>query len=168
MSKSAIRASWIALWLFMASSAMAGRSWEAAYPTKPDAELTPGQLCERPDAYRYPEKIPYCERNVKVSTKVNVIQTYDKVLGYHVGEMNRGEFKIDHYIPLCAGGSNDASNLWPQHAEIYQITDPLEEAVCKKMAQGKLSQSEAIDYIEIGKQQLERVSSILRELQSLN
>ena len=80
--------------------------------------------------------------------------------------MDRMKFKIDHFIPLCMGGSNDKSNLWPQHESVYKITDPLEPAMCNKMAEGKLLQAEAIDLIKYAKQHLDEVPRILREIES--
>lgn len=136
------------------------------FPTGPDANLTPGALCNRPSAYRYPEKIKYCERNVSPSQKKDIFAKYDQ-LGYRTRSMNRQAFKIDHYIPLCAGGSNDESNLWPQHESVYQITDSLEQLVCEKMAQGHLKQRDAVAYIREAKNNLDEVPKIFAEVQSL-
>lgn len=137
------------------------------FPLGPDPRLTPGTLCERPSEYRYAEKIKYCIRNVDEGTKLEVRRRYDKELGYHVQQMPRREFKTDHYIPLCMGGSNEASNLWPQHETVYVITDPMEHLSCELMKAGRLRQERAIQYIREGKANLSRVPAILRELQSL-
>ena len=88
-------------------------------------------------------------------------------LGYAIESMNRQDFKIDHYIPLCAGGSNDSSNLWPQHKSIYEITDPIEPLICKKMALGKLNQALAVELIMTVKNDLSQASMILQRLQRL-
>jgi len=80
-----------------------------------------------------------------------IIRTYDIELGYDIGRMNRQDFKIDHYIPLCMGGSNETSNLWPQHKSVYFYTDRLEEAACTKMREGRLIQARAIDLIREAK-----------------
>lgn len=148
-------------------------SWEASavgrpmFPLGPDPHLTPGDLCQRADERRYPERISYCRRDVATRLKRAIVEMYDRELGFHVAEMNRGDFKIDHFIPLCAGGSNAAENLWPQHKSVYEITDPLEPLVCEKMAQGRLSQSDAIELIRTGKHDLSRVPEILDHLHSL-
>ena len=81
--------------------------------------------------------------------------------------MPRGKFKIDHYIPLCMGGSNERINLWPQHESVYKITDALEQKLCEKMAQGKMLQSEAIDLIREAKNHLDEAPDILSRAQSL-
>src|SRR5687768_11664149 len=33
------------------------------YPVHPHPEMTPGDLCKKASAIRYPERIKYCERN---------------------------------------------------------------------------------------------------------
>ncbi len=137
-----------------------------AFPKGPDATLTPGDLCHHPDAYRYPERIAYCERDVSSSEKAAIFQKYDQ-LGYRTRQMKRTAFKIDHYIPLCAGGSNSEKNLWPQHESVYELTDKLEALVCEKMAAGRLKQKDAIDYIVEAKNNLQRARTIEAEVRSL-
>lgn len=137
------------------------------FPISPDVRLTPGSLCGKADTHRYPEGIAYCERDVNTNLKKVVIKTYDSQLGYSVGEMNRQDFKIDHFIPLCAGGSNEKRNLWPQHKSVYQVTDPLEPLLCEKMAQGLLRQAEAIKLIREAKLDLSKVDETLEYLESL-
>src|SRR5690606_13002989 len=137
------------------------------FPHGPDDELTPGTLCDSPSEFRYPERIPYCKRNLETQTKRHIIKVYDQVLGFEVGQMNRMDFKIDHLIPLCAGGSNDEANLWPQHKSVYEITDPLEPEICNKMAQGRLKQAEAVNLILEAKTDLDKAPEILKYIQSL-
>src|SRR5262245_45768293 len=104
--------------------------------------MTPGSLCDRPDSKRYPEGIPYCSRSVKSELKREIMRDYDAKLGYGITAMDRSAFKIDHYIPLCMGGSNKQDNLWPQHQSVFTVTDPLEALECEKMAKGKLLQAD--------------------------
>jgi hypothetical protein len=138
------------------------------FPLGPnDPGITPGKLCDHPDEYRYPEKIPYCKRDVSKGTKNQVIKVYDQQLGYEVEKMDRQDFKIDHYIPLCAGGANDKTNLWPQHKSVYAVTDPLEPLVCDKMAQGRLLQVDAIRYIREAKADLSKAQAIIDEVSGL-
>lgn len=136
------------------------------FPKNPDADLTPGSLCSHPDAYRYPEKIKYCNRDVSGGEKAQIFRNYDN-LGYRTRSMDRQAFKIDHYIPLCAGGSNDESNLWPQHVSVYTITDKLEELVCIKMSEGRLKQRDAIEYIRRAKNNLDEAPEIEDEVRGL-
>lgn len=139
----------------------------ADFPTGPDARTTPGSLCQHADQIRYPEHIAYCERSVSSGTKKRVIDIYEQQLGYTINTHGRGNFKIDHLIPLCAGGSNSLNNLWPQHKSVYQITDPLEPIVCEKMAQGKLLQRRAVELILEAKHDLNRAQEIIRAVQAL-
>ncbi len=138
-----------------------------AYPNGPEVSMTPGSLCDSPDTYRYPEKVAYCRRDVERELKKDLIRRYDEVFGYAIQTMPRQEFKIDHLIPLCAGGSNKADNLWPQHETVYAITDPLEPLLCQRMAEGKLLQAEAVRLIREAKADLSKVSAVLQHLNSL-
>ena len=124
-------------------------------------------LCTTPDELRYPEHIPYCDRNVSTGLKWAVINRYSKKLQFTINDANRTEFKIDHYIPLCMGGANSIDNLWPQHSSVYKITDALEETLCEAMANGKIKQVEAIEKLKMGKANLEAVPGIIREINEL-
>lgn len=137
------------------------------FPKSPIITETPGKLCSTPSAYRYPEKIAYCERNVDSYTKNAIINKYDSLFGFRIRQMKRTDFKIDHLIPLCAGGSNSEENLWPQHASVYKITDPLEPVLCEKMQAGRLTQKEAIKLIMEAKMNLAMAPVILKKLLSL-
>lgn len=139
----------------------------ARFPTNPNHDMTPGETCQRPDTYRYPEKIAYCNRDVSSSTKYAIIDKYDAEYGYTIGQMNRGDFKIDHYIPLCMGGSNSTKNLWPQHKSVYVKTDPLEQKLCELMAGGKMLQAEAMEKIRFAKNNLDKAHDMDRELDHL-
>ncbi len=149
--------------LFAALGAFANNS----FPTGPDPELTPGDVCHHPDTYRYEEKIAYCERDVDTDLKYDIIDTYDQELGFTISNMPRNKFKIDHYIPLCMGGSNERVNLWPQHESVYKITDPLEAKLCEKMSEGKLLQAKAIELIRRAKNNLSEAPAILREVSGM-
>ncbi len=122
------------------------------YPVRPDTALTPGDLCKQASERRYPERIAYCDRNVHVDLKTEVFITYDRELGYATRQMKRQDFKIDHLIPLCMGGSNTKENLWPQYVEIYTLTDPIEPMLCGLLAQGRIKQIEAVELIKEIKQ----------------
>ncbi len=137
------------------------------FPRGPRPELTPGSVCTKGGTFRYPEHIRYCDRNVESALKHEIIRTYDLELGYSIRTMRRADFKIDHYIPLCAGGSNDESNLWPQHESVYKITDPLEPLVCEKMAAGKLTQAQAIELVREAKNNLLKADAIINHVDSL-
>jgi hypothetical protein len=138
-----------------------------AYPWNPDAQLTPGELCTDSDIFRYKEHIRYCPRKVSNERKYHIYEDYDKILGFHTLLMNRKDFKIDHFYPLCAGGSNSSANLWPQHKSVYEITDPVEQILCEKMADGLLTQKKAIELITLTKLHLEKAKEVFDYLKSL-
>lgn len=137
------------------------------FPLGPDMKLTPGSLCDRPDYRRYPEQIAYCSRDVESSRKYQIIEDYNHQLGYNIERKDRNQYKIDHYIPLCMGGSNKNDNLWPQHQSVYNQTDPLEGLMCEKMKMGRLKQAKAIEYIKTAKKDLSRVREIFNEVNRL-
>lgn len=149
--------------LLVASAAFA----KDMYPQGPHLNETPGVLCNHADSIRYPEKIKYCTRNVDSQLKRQIIKEYDEKFGYSIRQMDRMRFKIDHLIPLCAGGANDKGNLWPQHESVYNITDPLEPLICTKMSEGRLKQADAIKLIIHAKTHLDQVDDVIRQVNAM-
>lgn len=137
------------------------------FPLKPELSITPGELCSDSSQTRYEERISYCKRDVDFEFKHYIREEYDKRFGYSILEMEWSDFKIDHFIPLCAGGSNGEKNLWPQHVSIYEITDPIEHIACEKMNFNLLLQEEAVELIKKVKLNLDEADSVLRYLESL-
>lgn len=150
--------------LLLVNVALAGGE---RFPKGPNLTETPGKLCTTPTERRYPEQIAYCERDVDSYLKKSIIAKYDIMFGYQIRSMNRMDFKIDHLIPLCAGGANAEENLWPQHKSVYEITDPLEPAICGKMSEGKLKQADAVKLVLQAKTHLEQVPAILKQIQEM-
>lgn len=145
----------------MALSSFAGNP----FPRTPDARLTQGSLCSTPSEYRYPERIPYCERELNSFRKEAIFLAY-RNLGYSLSG-DRGQYKVDHYIPLCAGGSNEDTNLWPQYFTISAITDPLEPLGCEVLAKGRISQKDLVELIMKAKNNLKEVPAVIKYLRSL-
>ncbi len=137
------------------------------YPKQPDAELTPGAVCTTPDRYRYASRIPYCERDVDSNLKWVVIMKYMKKFNFVIDSSNRDQFKIDHFIPLCMGGANSIDNLWPQHKSVFSRTDDLELALCQKLSEGRLTQTQAIQKIKTAKLNLQLIPSLIKEANQL-
>lgn len=90
---------------FLIALAAGGEISASEFPSGPETSITMGKLCDRPVKYRYPEKIAYCDRDVSYETKEIIINEYDQKFGYSIAKLPRVDFKIDHLIPLCAGGS---------------------------------------------------------------
>lgn len=137
------------------------------YPIGPDQILTPGDVCHFVKTRRYPEGIAYCERAVDTELKREIIKEYDRERNFKIQTMDRQKFKIDHYIPLCMGGSNEKENLWPQHESVYTITDSLEQQLCEKMAAGQMIQAKAIELIKKAKNDLSSAQAIIHQLDTL-
>jgi len=134
------------------------------FPDGPNEIKTPGALCTTPSAYRYDEKIPYCERAVSSGLKNRIIADYDKELGFNIQKLPRSDFKIDHFIPLSVGGANDEGNLWPQHKSVYAYSDTIELYVFTLISKGLIKQAEAIEAVTTCKLNLEKCKQIEDDL----
>jgi hypothetical protein len=157
----------VMLLIFASTSIYASNYSVREFPTAPDRRLTPGSICDRPDSYRYPERIAYCERDsMDTRVKDEVFKEY-RIYGYRLTPERRSDYKIDHLIPLCAGGSNREDNLWPQHKTLYIKTDPIEPLGCDKLKQGKISQSVLINLIISAKMNLSLVQPTMDYLRRL-
>jgi hypothetical protein len=158
----------VVLGLVLSLSATAyGNYGNEPFPKNPHPSLTPGTLCTSASEIRYPERIRYCNRDVESETKDQVVRQYDTSFGFKIEKIGRRNFKIDHYIPLCMGGSNEETNLWPQHPSVYEITDPIEPLLCQRMAEGKLKQADAVKLIKQAKNDLSQARKILESIQAL-
>jgi hypothetical protein len=106
----------------------------------PDPALTPGTLCTAASAGfdGIHHGAPHCRRRVTVSARRTALARYG------VPWAQRGLYELDHYIPLCLGGSNDLANLFPQSWESAKRKDVLERRLCAAFAAGRLSQDEAV------------------------
>jgi len=90
-------------------------------------------------------------RNVPASEHAQVYNEYN--VPQTARNIQRGE--VDHFYPLCAGGSNDITNLWYQPASStwngqnfgYHAKDKLETRVCQDIKSGKLTPSDAYQRI---------------------
>ncbi len=161
----------ISLSSVQSSVVLAHGDGQNSFPTSPDPQLTPGAYCGGSGAKRNPnrdpKKVVICARSVSSARKNGVISHYDELRGYSIGSMDRKDFKIDHFIPLCIGGANEEENLWPQHQSVYVITDPIEHKTCESMRAGKITQDEAVEFVKRGKLDLGAAPDILKYLESL-
>src|SRR5579862_1282046 len=127
----------------------------------PNTALTPGKadtldLSEITE--RYTQGCPHAKTSCTYSQSHRDVsrplhkKVYDE---YNVPSAQRNirSGEVDHFYPLCAGGSNDISNLWYQPADTewngrnfgYHTKDKLESYVCTQIKNGKLGPSEAYD-----------------------
>ena len=124
-----------------------------AFPNKssskthaPNIKFTPGLLCSTKDPdfsnFDYPERVARCNRNIGDAEKAKVAANY--------GNIPRSKwlnYEFDHLLPVCAGGSNNAENLWPQPLAEAHKKDILEVDICLAMKAGTLKQADAIKKI---------------------
>lgn len=153
----------IILSMLLSTTMTHAESFLAEYPTSPIRALTPGELCSTPTEFRYPEQIPYCERDVSTELKEHIFEMYRRE-GFELPASHRSSYKIDHFIPLCAGGANTIENLRPQHKTVYELTDSLEKLACDKLKTGKITQRQIVGMIKRAKMDLRQVRAVQQEL----
>lgn len=113
---------------------------------QPIWDQTPGTLCTQDDPnfdkLDYSEQIARCKRNVSEDKKQQIAHIY--------GDIPRDtwpNYEFDHLIPLCAGGSDETTNVWPQPIVEARKKDRVENMVCREMRAGSMTQAEAIQKI---------------------
>jgi hypothetical protein len=120
-------------------------TFSTAYAVQPNPQFTPGALCtpDDPDfaGYRYSAHIAYCNRNVSHAEKLQVAAAYG------IPESEWGNYEFDHLIPLNAGGTSQAVNIWPQPIAEAHEKDRIEQATYNGLNNGTLTQEQAIQMI---------------------
>ncbi len=133
----------IKLALLFILSVSAQASWGMS---RPSASYTPGRLCTASDPdfsnLDYPENIARCNRNISTDEKKAVAQAYG-----NIPQSQWANYEFDHLIPLCAGGANSITNLWPQPISEAHLKDKIEDEVCIGMKLGKITQAQAVQKI---------------------
>lgn len=112
----------------------------------PNKKLTPGdviQAATKDDICTpgYSSKI----RDVSSSIKLQVYKEYN--VSY---PQKRGDYEVDHFVPLELGGSNDIKNLWLEPASPtpgFHQKDIVENYLHKKVCDNKIDLKEAQDKI---------------------
>jgi hypothetical protein len=91
-------------------------------------------------------------RNVPAAVHTHVFDEYNVA----AADRNIKYGEVDHFYPLCAGGSNDIQNLWDQPADNqwngenygYHEKDKLETYVCEQIKAGKMDPKDAYNRIK--------------------
>ena len=125
----------------------------------PDPDLTPGEadtadIDDLTDRWECPTSIHKVDCTYSQAHRSVSMRTHTKVYEeYQVPESKRNakSGEVDHFDPLCNGGSNDIKNLWYQPANNmwkgknfgYHGKDSLESWVCVQVKAGKLDPKEA-------------------------
>ena len=127
--------------LLCSSLALAAPYTESNPPLLPDARLTPGDVLTTDAKLVCVSGYAGSKRNVKQSLKNAVYKAYG------IQKHQAGDWEIDHLISLELGGSNAQGNLWPQSFVTQplnaHVKDKLEDALHKRVCDGKLPLSEA-------------------------
>lgn len=120
-------------------------SASGAEAPRPNPEITKGALCTEQsvdfDGYRYPERIAHCKREVPWAMRQEVYRMYG------IPAMCRKFYTIDHFIPLSLGGSNDITNLWPEHKDVKATRPGLERELYYSLRGGHIGQDRAIEIV---------------------
>jgi hypothetical protein len=112
-----------------------------ACDVRPDKNLTGGAA-----SIRTRERIAACG-HAKDNRGQMTRERQDEVLKrYGLPPGTHPDYEIDHLIPLCLGGSDDPSNLWPQPKRRIEATwnaeakDRLEGKICKMVCAGQINE----------------------------
>jgi len=112
-----------------------------ACDVRPDENLTGGAA-----SIRTRERIAACG-HAKDNRGQMTRERHDEVLKrYGLPPGTHPDYEIDHLIPLCLGGSDDPSNLWPQPKRRIEATwnaeakDRLEGKICKMVCAGQINE----------------------------
>jgi len=102
----------------------------------PDPDLTPGDVF---DVTVTDVCTPGYSKRVRAVTKSLRDQAFHN---YGVEPRQRGDYQLDHLIPLAIGGSNSVKNLWPQPHDAgpwgSAAKDRLENRMQRLVCAGKL------------------------------
>jgi len=105
-------------------------------PTQPDPELTPGDVF---DVTIHDVCKPGYAKKVRAVPKSLRDQAYER---YGITFQRRGDYQLDHLIPLSLGGSNSVRNLWPQPRDASpwdaRAKDALEARLRKLVCTGQV------------------------------
>lgn len=139
---------YLALCLFFPVAA-----WATELPIRPDPVLTPGatnptttkeMVCRKGGYTNGKDAQGNWVRNVPEDKYRAVFKRYNIT-------WVKGEFEVDHLIPLSLGGTNDITNLWPQSYKTQPYNahhkDKLEVKFRTMLCNGKISMSEAQDWM---------------------
>jgi hypothetical protein len=89
---------------------LAGCAFAEDPPDFPNPKFTPGATTElTSDTLCDPAFHTRSIRHVSMALRKAVFAEYGIPYEEHAG------YELDHFIPLCLGGSNDETNLWPEH-----------------------------------------------------
>jgi hypothetical protein len=108
-----------------------------AFENLPDKNLTGGSV-------RTGDRDAACGDAKESRGRMNVVRRDEILRRYGLPPDTHPDYQIDHLIPLCLGGSDDPSNLWPQPRRSIEDTwnaeakDRLERLMCRMVCDGQI------------------------------
>ena len=117
---------------------------DPSHPEVPNDALTPGAVASTNQhevcAFGGSETYSQRHRITPVELKGWIFREY----GMQPPQgAERRDWEIDHLVPLCLGGADEAANLWPQHRSSYRRKDALEAYGCREVCRGATPLAEA-------------------------
>ena len=111
----------------------------------PDPACTPGEV----EVGVYASSL--CGHPARERRNVTAVERRRVFGEYGVNFQNAADYEIDHFVPLCLGGSNGIRNLWPEYRGVrpgVEEKDRLEAALCRRVCAGEEGLEEAQHEIE--------------------
>jgi hypothetical protein len=121
---------------------LAGASGATDYAIIPDPELTPG-------AVRTTDVGDICAHGTRELRHWSRERDSRILAEYGLPPGPHPQFKVDHLVPLCLGGADSDSNLWPEPRRALEPEwnaerkDDLEARLCQMVCAGALDVREA-------------------------
>ncbi len=110
-----------------------------AFEVLPNPNLTGGSV--RLDGY---DLTATCGHSKEYRSSMNNARRDEILTRYGLPPGTHPDYEIDHLIPLCLGGGDDPSNLWPQPRRSIEpkwnaeAKDRLERFICDMVCAGQL------------------------------
>jgi hypothetical protein len=110
-----------------------------AFDIRPDPDSTEGSV--RIDGH---SRELACDRSKNHRGPLSADRRDEVLLRYGLPAGAHPDYEIDHLIPLCLGGSDDFSNLWPQPRQTIEprwnaeVKDRLERRLCEMLCAAEL------------------------------
>ena len=121
-----------------------GRCYYRDHGLLPDPRCTPGSI--DPDVTQADIRSTICKKGWTATVRPPEAQTerfkYD-VAYPHYGTPSGERTELDHLVPLELGGSNDATNLWPEYPPSPNPKDKVEDALNHAVCDGRVSLARA-------------------------
>lgn len=110
-----------------------------AFEIRPNPNLTGGSV--RIDGH---DVRATCGHSKEHRSSINHIRRDEILTRYGLAPGTHPDFELDHLIPLCLGGGDDLSNLWPEPRRSIEpkwnaeAKDRLERFMCDMVCSGQL------------------------------